>query len=419
MTLVPSPWTPSPCTMPLWPDADPVGCSFLHHSDSESLLVFRMADNIRTLTRTLGFILNPIPSRRLCSTLQRHPAELSNDITIVGEFYLFWEVTPVGHTAEGRLPGEMNSTNAARLFGGRAVFRPIPVFREAIFPPTGAALRCHMHSSDRSADESGLKASVINERTELIIRYDAIVAGYSDILLYKNKFELDFLPIQADGGLEISKSLSQMENHPQFSGMTPGIPLVQLHPKPWCTATSTIHREHLGRGTARTNPVHGYSEQDKSSDHSGDGSLTDSGKGPSEEGEMKHRLPHSLGGHYGTHGHVKLPNARREGHFSCQPGTRTLPLRMSNESYPPPPPPPPNRLRTFNPDGQIVRSPNQSPSSVVYPSGMEPYGTLNKANVKQDTLGSLHRNIDESTNSRKPSDPWHGQGAVIGESVIV
>ena len=116
---------------------------------------------------------------------------------------------------------------------------------------------------------------------------------------------------------------------------------------------------------------------------------------------------------------VKLPNSRREGHFSCQPGTRTLPLRMSNESYPPPPPPPPNRLRTFNPDGQIVRSPNQSPSSVVYPSGMEPYGTLNKANVKQDTLGSLHRNIDESTNSRKPSDPWHGQGAVIGESVIV
>ena len=135
------------------------------------------------------------------------------------------------------------------------------------------------------------------------IFFDFMMCIFLDILLYKNKFELDFLPIQADGGLEISKSLSQMENHPQFSGMTPGIPLVQLHPKPWCTATSTIHREHLGRGTARTNPVHGYSEQDKSSDHSGDGSLTDSGKGPSEEGEMKHRLPHSLGGHYGTHGH--------------------------------------------------------------------------------------------------------------------
>ena len=108
---------------------------------------------------------------------------------------------------------------------------------------------------------------------------------------------------QVDGGLEISKSLSQMENHPQYSGVAAGIPLVQLHPKPWCTATSAVHREHLARTTPRTNPVHGYPEQDKSSDHSGDGSLTDSGKGPSEEGEMKHRLIHSLGGHYGTHGH--------------------------------------------------------------------------------------------------------------------
>ena len=118
----------------------------------------------------------------------------------------------------------------------------------------------------------------------------------ADILL------LEIIMFQSDGGLEISRSLSQMENHPRISGVMPQT----LHPKPWCTASSAIHRDHLVRGPPRNTQIHGNLEPDKSSDHSGDGSQTDSGKGPSEEGEMKHRIPHGLAAHYGTLGHGRL-----------------------------------------------------------------------------------------------------------------
>ena len=116
---------------------------------------------------------------------------------------------------------------------------------------------------------------------------------------------------------------------------------------------------------------------------------------------------------------ARFANARREGQYVNHPGTSTIPLRTSSQTYPPPPPPP-NRLRTFSPDGRVGRSPDQSPSSVVYPSGMEPYAKPAKLIAKQqqqNTLPLRHGSHGHPVNLS--SDPWQQQGPVIGESVIV